>query len=153
LRERNNNIKNKQEFTKERKMTMLFAKKRELIERISNNYLDFKASLRGVSRETLYCMASRIAAVTEVYEMLASDFAWGEDEVDFFLLFRDPLTIISDVWESHRNESLGEIEDAVFDAALDDRVISLYPLLEGVDSDIVYNGDPTEYRHRFTADI
>lgn len=87
---------------------MAYTKKDQLIDRINDNYTDFKASLRGVSRETLFNSARRIAAVTDAYEILTADYRWDESmdsEVDFYLLFRDPLTIIADAWEKCRNEN------------------------------------------------
>ena len=122
---------------------MSFTKKDQLISRINDNYMDFKASLRGVSRDELFKMAGRISAVTEAFTMLTTDYAWDEqEEVDFFLFFRDPLTIVADAWELRRSEMMVDFDDALFELSDSDTIISQYPLIEGVCRDIVYIGEP-----------
>ena len=111
----------------------LIEKKRTLIYRIENNYHCFQISLSGVSRQKLIEMAGRIAAVTEAYEMLTKDYAWDEEgELDFYLLFRDPLTIVADAWESRRNDMLADFDDAMFEVAYSDEILPQYPLIDGV---------------------
>lgn len=133
---------------------MSYTKKDQLIDRIENNYTDFKSSLRGVSRDKLFEMARRIAAVTEAYEMLTREYEWDEEgEIDFYLLFRDPLTIIADAWESRINEMTVDFDCAMFDLSYDDTTISQYPLMEGSYDDILYLGDPADDRIRFNSEI
>ena len=133
---------------------MVYTKKQQLLDRVIDNYADFKASLRGVSRDTLFKMAGRIAVVTETYEMLTTDYTWddSDDEIDFYLLFRDPLTIIADAWEKQRTDLMVDFDSALFELSGDDRIISQYPLIEGVSDDICYIGN-TEHRLRSYADI
>ena len=133
---------------------MGYDKKAQLIDRIEGNYHSFKASLRGVSREKLFEMAGRISAVTEAYETLVKEYSWGDEyEIEFYLMFRDPLTIVADFWESRRNENLGDFEDAMFEASGDDRTISQYPLIEGVYDDIMFVYDPDDETIRFEGEI
>jgi hypothetical protein len=109
-------------------------KKNTLIERIDKNYCDFKISLDGVSRKNLFEMAGRIAAVTEAYEILTTGYRWEEmEEIEFFLLFRNPLIIIADAWEIRKNETAVSIENALFDIGYSDKILSEYPLIDGVD--------------------
>jgi hypothetical protein len=118
----------------------LKSKKSMLINRIENNYDCFQMSLSGVSRTNLIKMAGRIAAVTEAYEMLTKEYEWsGEEEADFFLLFRNPLTIIADAWESRRNEMMEDFDNALFDTAYSDKILSEYPLVDGVDAKLYDN--------------
>lgn len=118
----------------------LKAKKNTLINRIENNYNCFQISLYGVSRTKLIEMAGRIAAVTEAYEMLTTDYAWDEEgELDFYLLFRDPLTIIADALENRINEMRDNFDDAMFDVAYSDTILSEYPLIDGVDAKLYDN--------------
>lgn len=112
---------------------MAYTKKDQLIHRIENNYLDFKCSLRGVSREYLFKSASRIAAVTEAYEYLKTEYEWDEEnEIDFYLLFSDPLTIVADAWESRRNDGTADVGASLMDIDYSTTVITEYPLIEGV---------------------
>ena len=123
---------------------MAYTKKDRLIGRINDNYADFRSSLRGVSRDGLFEMAGRIAAVSEAYKILTTGYAWNEEvdgEVDFYLLFRNPLAIIADAWEKQRREAIASFYDAMYEAAYSDQIISQYPLIEGVADDIVYIGN------------
>ena len=127
---------------------MTYTKKDQLIERIHSNYLDFKLSLRGLSRDALFHMAGRIAAVAEAYVMLTTEYVWEEEEIDFYLLFRDPLTIVADAWESKRGEAMSDFGEAMFELSTDDRIITQYPLedlcCQGLTGDV-------EQTIRFTA--
>ena len=133
---------------------MAYDQKRRLVDRIEGNYCSFMASLRGVSREKLFEIAGRISAVTEAYEMLTKNYEWDEDgEIEFYLLFRDPLTIVADAWEIRRDENLNDFCDAMFEVGSDDRTISQYPLIEGVADNIDFNFDPDDETIRFLSGI
>ena len=133
---------------------MAYTKKNQLIDRIENNYANFKFSLKGVSRQKLFEMAGRIAAVTEAYEMLRGDYGDWDDEIDveFYLMFRDPLTIIADAWESRRNEMTVDFDGALFDIENSDTTISQYPLMEGVADGLNFDGEYDE-TIRFESEI
>ena len=119
---------------------MTETKKMRLIDRIESNYFNFKESLGSLSREKLINTARRIAAVSETYEMLTRFYEWEEDsEIDFFLLFRDPLAIVADAWENRKNEMIEDFDCAMFDLAFSDEVISEYPLIGGVDLNLCNN--------------
>lgn len=133
---------------------MAYTNKERLIERIKGNYCDFKHSLRGVRRETLFNMAGRISAVTEAHDLLTGEYGWeDESEVDFYLMFRDPLTVIADAWESRKNETAIDFDEAVYEPIEDDVTVSQYPLAEGVADDLLYIGEPGDVTIRFAADI
>jgi hypothetical protein len=135
-----NNNQNKNERHGANMKRSLTTKKSMLLNRIENNYNCFQISLRGVSRTNLINMAGRIAAVNETYEMLTKDYAWDEeDEINFYLLFCDPLTIIAHAWESRRNDMTTDLEDAMFDVAYSDKILSEYPLIDGVDAKLYDN--------------
>jgi len=120
-------------------------KKKMLVSRLKSNFDAFKFSLNGVSREKLIEMAGRIAAVTEAYETLTQYYDWDEEELDFFLLFRDPLTIVSDALENRNNEMGDNFEDAMFDVAYSDKILSEYPLIDGVDASLYDRIIPFHY--------
>ena len=133
---------------------MAYTKKDQLIDRIEGNYCNFKLSLRGVSRSKLFEMAGRISAVTEAYEMLTSEYEWDEEgEIEFYLLFRNPLTIVADAWESRRNEALIDFDVAMYETINSDCTITQYPLIEGVYDNIVFIYDPEDETIRFMSDI
>ena len=119
---------------------MTETKKMRLIDRIESNYFNYKESLGSLSREKLIGSARRITAVSEAYEMLTRFYDWEEDsEIDFFLLFRDPLAIVADAWESRKNEIMEDFDCTMFDIAYNDEIISEYPLIGGVDLNLCSN--------------
>ncbi len=130
---------------------MAYTKKDQLIDRINSNYNSFKCSLRGVSRSKLFEGAERIAAVKEAHRALTEEYEFEDGEVDFFLLFRDPLTIVADAWESR--DTTEDFPDMMFRLSYDDRIITDYPLLEGSYGDILYIGQPDDDKIRFYCDI
>lgn len=112
-------------------------KKKQIVDRLENNYNCFQISLMGVSRSKLIEMASRIVAVTEMYEILTEQYDWDDEgELDFYLLFRDPLTIIADAWESRRSDMTADFDNALFDVAYSDKILSEYPLIDGVEANL-----------------
>jgi hypothetical protein len=110
------------------------AKKDLLLGRIENNYEVFKYSLRSLSRTQLFEKAARIAAVTETYEMLTLYYEWDDEyEIDFLLLFRDPLTIIADLWYDDREDMSSQVGAEVWNACnnSDERILVEYPRVKG----------------------
>jgi hypothetical protein len=131
---------------------MAYTKTDQLIDRIRGNYEDFRCSLRGISRRKIFDMAERIAAVKEAYCQLTMSYRWDEeDEVDFYLLFRDPLTIIADAWENR--EYTQDFDEVMYELSGDDSIIAQYPLLEGSYADIAYTGKPGGDRICFDCEI
>jgi len=110
---------------------MTCTKKDQLLERIHSNYLDFLIALQDVSRDTLFCRAKRIAVVTEAYEMLTKTYAWDEDcEIEYYLMFRNPLVIIADAWEQHQDKISAGFPQMMSELSSDSSIITQYPLME-----------------------
>ena len=130
---------------------MEYTNKDKLIDRIKDNYEDFRCSLRGLSRRKVFDIAEHIAAVKVAYRALTDEYEWEDDEVNFYLLFRNPLTIIADAWENR--EPTQDFDDVMYGISDDDGVITQYPLLEGSYADIVYIGEPDDERIRFESEI
>ena len=121
---------------------MVDTKKDQLIARIENNYYDFKQSFKGVSRETLYNSADRIATVTDAYEYMKSVYEWDDEfEVEFFLLFKDPLTVVADAWSYRKADLAADIDTAIFEAGYSEDTIAEYPLIKGVSDEIMFIPD------------
>jgi hypothetical protein len=62
--------------------------------------------------------------------MMTQDYEWeDEDEVDFLLQFRDPLTIVADLWYDERRGTSGDAEFCVWDACnnSDQMILVEYP--------------------------
>jgi hypothetical protein len=123
---------------------MGYAKKDAIIERINHNYYTFEESLGGQSRTKLFEMVEHIACVKQVYEYLTTVYEWDdENEIDGFLLFRDPLAIVADAWERHRAYSLSFIESEIRDFFSEDDIFSEYPLSDDAYDRIIICG--TDY--------
>jgi hypothetical protein len=117
-------------------------KKDLLIDRIDHNYSVFMYSLRSKSRTQLFESAARIAAVTEAFESLTQDYEWeDEDEIDFLLQFRDPLTIIADMWYDERKDTSGDVCGLIWDACnnSDQKILIEYPRVAS--NDALYIGE------------
>jgi hypothetical protein len=131
---------------------MAYTNKELLIDRIKNNFEDFCCSLRGLSRRKVFDMAEHIAAVKEAFRLLTEDYDWAEeDEISFYLLFRDPLTIVADAWETR--EYTQDFDSVMYELSDRDDVITQYPVLEGSYADILYLGEPGDERIRFESEI
>jgi len=117
----------------------IYAKKAQLKRRLENNYHNFKLSMWSVSRSKLFEMASHIAAVTETYEFLTDWYEWHDEvELDFYLMFYDPLAIIAEAWESRRDEGTTDVDAALMDLSHKMDIITEYPLAEEANAGIGY---------------
>jgi hypothetical protein len=77
-------------------------------------------------------MAGRIAVVNDAYEMLTKGYEWNNvEEIDFFLLFRDPLTLVADALELRRNKMSNDFYNAMGSVMHSDYILAEYPLVEG----------------------
>lgn len=116
-------------------------KKDRLIQRINDNYRNCIMSISGVSRTRLVAMSGRIATVIEVHEFLTTHYKWDdESELEFLLIFRDPLTIIADAWERYKAELMVDIDAIMWEMAIDRSIVSEYPLVDGVCDNFVHSG-------------
>ena len=107
----------------------LVLKEIKLMDRLDKNLSDFRGRLNHLSRTKLIEQAAQIAAVAEVYSYMSSVYEWRhEDEVDYFLLFADPLTLVADIWAEHRGVGVLDVEMAMWKAFGDETLLSDYPL-------------------------
>ncbi len=124
---------------------MAYTKKDQLIDRINGNFDSFKCSLDGVSRAKLFDGAERIAAVKETHRALTDGYDFEDGEAEFYLLFRDPLTIVADAWENR--DPTADFDDVMFDLACDESIITEYPLMmDGCLNDVLNTGAPDGHR-------
>ena len=90
-----------------------------LLERIEQNFTDFKAEILLLDEEDIFDNARRIADVTDTYEQLIdSGFrTLVDDEAIFLLQFHNPLEMVTDflserVIEEDVDDALGEVINA-----------------------------------------
>lgn len=100
--------------------------RRQLIDRLTENYADYRAELLLKDRQELIDGADRIAKTAEVFQYFTQRQP-TEQEVAYFLQFQNPLEVAADHWESCEFEldALGAVMADTVDQAKD---LTLYPL-------------------------
>ena len=98
----------------------------QLLDRVTENYADYRAELLLKDRQELIDGADRIAKTAEVFQYFTTK-PLMETEVEYFLNFQNPLEVAVDHWESCNFEldALGAVIADVVDKADD---LTLYPL-------------------------
>jgi hypothetical protein len=72
---------------------------RLLMERIEQNFEDFKRETEKSSPETIFDIAATIAAVQDAYFYMTTH-DWADDyETEYLLSFENPLRLLADAWE------------------------------------------------------
>ena len=87
---------------------------RELIDRLDKNLRDYHESLLILDKKDLIGDAGMIAAVADAHYYLTSCHEFEASEVDYLMLFEDPLEVVADKW----CERTGQMDD--FQFALDE---------------------------------
>ena len=94
-----------------------------LMERIDQNYEDFKASAVQLDGESIFELAPTIAAVEDVYFYLSTH-DWADAEQTRFLMqFENPLRLLADLWEEEngdRGADFGDMLDNMCGGGYDD---------------------------------
>ena len=121
----------------------------QLMDRLSENYEDFKSSLNGVSRTYLFNYAPRIAIVTEVYKYLTKEHMWDCDgDIEMLLVLKNPLTLIADEWEKCRREHADNIDFALLSALANDSYLTEYPITKSAYGGIYIDfGEARKYEY------
>ena len=98
----------------------------QLLDRVTENYADYRAGLLLKDRQELIDGADRIAKTAEVFQYFTTK-PLMETEVAYFLNFQNPLEVAADHWESCEFEldALGTVIADAVDKADD---LTLYPL-------------------------
>ncbi|MGI6684625.1 MAG: hypothetical protein ACOX47_03860 [Bacillota bacterium] len=71
-----------------------------LINRIHRNFADYKAKLLKVDGEGIFEKAEEIAAYTQVHWYLTVDHHYEPEELDYLLLFQNPLGVVADQYQN-----------------------------------------------------
>jgi hypothetical protein len=87
------------------------------IERMHENFEDFRDNAIEVGGEYLFIVASEVVAVKEVHEYLSDEVYIDEDDAAFLLTLENPLKTLADEWEVYKtveNDDFGEfLEDFI----------------------------------------
>ncbi len=98
----------------------------QLVDRVTENYADYRAGLLLKDRQELIDGADRIAKTAEVFQYFTTK-PLTEVEVAYFLNFQNPLEVATDHWANCEFEldALGAVMADTADKADD---LTLYPL-------------------------
>ncbi len=102
--------------------------RQQLIDRLTENYADYRAELLLRDRQELIDGADRIAKTAEVFQYFTGH-SLTEPEVTYFLNFQNPLEVAVDHWESC-NFELDALGAVMADVADKEDDLTLYPLAE-----------------------
>jgi len=94
-----------------------YESQRQLENRLDKNLADFDAQMMGLDKRDLIDKAWEIAAMHDTYEYLTMYYCFEADQIDYLLLFQNPLKIVSDAWgEQHGNlRDMANTLDDIFD--------------------------------------
>lgn len=73
--------------------------KQQLMDRLEKNLSDYHRHLTGFEKQELIDMAPRIAAVQDVHRYLTNWYTFQEGQMEYLLLFQNPLEVVTDAWE------------------------------------------------------
>ena len=87
---------------------------RELTDRLDQNLGDFRDSLLLLDKEDIIDEAGMASAMSDTHYYLTTSHEFEDAEVDYLLLFQNPLEVVADKWY----ERVGQLDDFTF--ALDE---------------------------------
>jgi hypothetical protein len=74
-------------------------KKTRLIDRIHRNFADYKEKLLKVDGKGIFEKAEEIAAYTQAHRYLTVNHHYEPEELDYLLLFQNPLEVVTDQYQ------------------------------------------------------
>jgi hypothetical protein len=83
---------------------------RELTDRLTANLSDYRDALLGEDKQDIMDRAGEISAMTDTHYYLTENHEFEDSEVDYLLLFENPLEVVADKW----NERVGQMDDFCF---------------------------------------
>ncbi len=100
--------------------------RQQLMDRLTENYADYRAELLLKDRQELIDGASEIAGVADVFHHL-TERRYAEEELTYLLKFQNPLDVVADRWtsEDFLLDALDAVVKDIVDKADD---LSIYPL-------------------------
>jgi len=101
-------------------------KHQQFMDRLSENYGDYRANLLLKDRQELIDDAAQIAATADVFQHL-TDRNYTENELDYLLNFQNPLEVMADHWTSQVFD-LDALEAVVIDVLDKEDDLTSYPL-------------------------
>jgi hypothetical protein len=109
-------------------------KQAQLMERLNDNHDRYRRNLMGFDMEQVIGAAGKIAAVNDTHEYLTKHYDYGELELDYLLLFQNPLAVIADETFKRRECIAGVLASLDHVMGTPDALRGGYVLMDGVKS-------------------
>jgi hypothetical protein len=121
------------------------------MKRVEVNNEDYITKMKAYSNSEMFGLADDIATVSDAHRYMTEYHHYSEDELDFFLLFQNPLDLVADNWYERRSD-LSDVQFAI-DWIYDHRddYITDYPLIAD-DDEINRIIEPQEIHFKKLAD-
>ena len=74
-------------------------KKTRLTNRINRNFMDYRANMLELDGQRIFKKAEEIAAYTQVHRYLTVNHHYEPEELDYLLLFQNPLEVVTDQYQ------------------------------------------------------
>lgn len=75
-------------------------KETQLINRINRNFMDYRAKMLKLDKQKIFEKAEEIAAYTQAHWYLTVDHHYESEELDYLLLFQNPLEVVTDRYQN-----------------------------------------------------
>ena len=105
-------------------------KEKMLKERIVRNFTDYKSKIYKLRVDEIFERAEEIAACTQVYNHMMSEHKYEPEEIEYFLLFQNPLEVVFDLYKFELEADEDILELAIMDACERKDALADYPLMK-----------------------
>jgi hypothetical protein len=105
----------------------------ELISRVEKNYSDYLDFLMGLDSRALIDMAGKIRATSDARLCLSTSHDFTDDEIDFYLKFQNPLSVVADAWYERVSDD-SDMSIVLYDISYIQDALNEYPLVESADT-------------------
>jgi regulatory protein YycH of two-component signal transduction system YycFG len=104
-------------------------KEERLLKRIDRNYADYRASILRMDEQEIFKKAEEIAAYKQMYDYLSDRHQFEPEQLDYLLLFQNPLEVLTDQYKSGRWNIDDTLEGIAHEACDKQDALADYPLM------------------------
>lgn len=105
-------------------------KEEKLLKRLDRNYTDYRAKIARLETQEIFQKAEEIAATKEMYEYLSDRHHYVPEQLDYLLLFQNPLEVLRDQYVSGCWNKDDVLENIVQTACDKQDALADYPLMK-----------------------
>lgn len=105
-------------------------KETQLINRINRNFMDYKARMLKLDGQKIFEKAEEIAAYTQGHWYLTVDHYYEPEELNYFLLFQNPLEVVTDQYQNEVRCVNDVLELVVMNTCDKREALADYPLMK-----------------------